>query len=237
MLLSVYKRALLVRGFGDGPVPINTLYTEPPALFADPVHAPASGSNLMTTGVNRDTLAVYGWLDLRKGPLVLHVPEMAGRYNSVQFTNPSSNINSAYAGKRTTETQAGDYFISGPGWEGAVPPVVRSVGMHERTLEWHQSSAATSFAPCGASPDHTRGVPKTAGWYHTFWNARRKYDSPGPARPRRGAPYPNVTRPLGSRSCDGQGTDEGRKSRALLVGAFDDRGADEPPTHVPVGPW
>ena len=26
MLLYVYKRALLVKGFGDGPVPINTLY-------------------------------------------------------------------------------------------------------------------------------------------------------------------------------------------------------------------
>ena len=37
MLLSVYKRALLVKGFGDGPIPVNTLYTEPQALFADPL--------------------------------------------------------------------------------------------------------------------------------------------------------------------------------------------------------
>lgn len=29
MLLTVYKRGLLVKGFGDGPVPVNTLYTEP----------------------------------------------------------------------------------------------------------------------------------------------------------------------------------------------------------------
>ena len=46
MLLSVYKRAILVKGFGDGPVPVNTLYTEPQALFADPLHAPASASKL-----------------------------------------------------------------------------------------------------------------------------------------------------------------------------------------------
>ena len=29
LLLSVYKRAILVRGMGDGPIPVNTLYTEP----------------------------------------------------------------------------------------------------------------------------------------------------------------------------------------------------------------
>src|SRR5438067_2115703 len=80
MLLYVYRRAILVKGFGEGPVPINTLYTEPQALFADPLHPPASGSNLMTTGVNRDTLATVGWLDLRQGPQVLHVPDVSHRY-------------------------------------------------------------------------------------------------------------------------------------------------------------
>jgi hypothetical protein len=121
MLLYVYKRGLLVKGFGEGPIPINTLYTEPQTLFADPLHVPASASNLATTGANRDTLYVAGWLDLRKGPQVLHVPDMAGRYYSVQFTDPSNNTNFAYVGKRTTGTQAGDYLITGPGRKGQVP--------------------------------------------------------------------------------------------------------------------
>jgi hypothetical protein len=121
MMLSVYKRGILVKGFGDGPIPVNTLYTEPQALFADPLHAPASASKLITTGVNRDTLITAGWLDLRKGPQVLHVPDMAGRYYSVQLTDPSKNTNFAYVGKRTTGTQAGDYLITGPGWKGQVP--------------------------------------------------------------------------------------------------------------------
>jgi hypothetical protein len=121
ILLYVYKRALLVKGFGDGPVPLNTLYTEPQTLFADPLHVPASGSNLMTTGVNRDTLPTAGWLNLSKGPQILHVPDMAGRYYSVQFTDPSNNTNFAYIGKRTTGTDAGDYLIVGPGWKGTVP--------------------------------------------------------------------------------------------------------------------
>jgi hypothetical protein len=121
MMLYVYKRAILVKGFGDGPISINTLYTEPQRHFADPIALQsASGSNSVTAGMNRDTLYVVGWLDLSKGPLILHVPDMAGRYYSVQFTDPSKNVNFAYVGKRTTGTDAGDLLISGPGWKGAV---------------------------------------------------------------------------------------------------------------------
>ncbi len=121
MMLYVYKRAVLVKGGGDGPIPVNTLYTEPQTLFADPLHVPASASKLWTTGVNHDTLATVGWLDLSKGSQVLHVPDFSGRYYSVQFTDPSKNINFAYVGKRTTGTKAGDYLITGPGWKGNVP--------------------------------------------------------------------------------------------------------------------
>ncbi len=128
MLLYVYKRALLVRGFGEGPVPINTLYTEPQKLFAEPLTSQsASGSNLMTVGVNHDTLYTVGWLDLSKGPQILHVPDMAGRYYSVQFTDPSKNTNFAYVGKRTTGTQAGDYLITRPGWNGQVPSGMKQI--------------------------------------------------------------------------------------------------------------
>jgi hypothetical protein len=129
ILLYVYKRALLVKGFGDGPVPINTLYTQPQALFADPLHTllPPGSSDLMSRGTNRDTLYVCGWLDLSKGPLSLHVPGMAGRYYSVQFTDPSKNTNFAYVGKRTTGTKVGDYLITGPGWKGQMPSGMKHI--------------------------------------------------------------------------------------------------------------
>ncbi len=121
LLLSVFKRGILVNGFGDGPIPVNTLYTQPLAFFADPIHPPASASKLATTGVNRDTLMTAGWLDLSKGPQVLHVPDMAGRYYSVQFTDPSKNTNFAYVGKRATGTKAGNYLITKRGWKGQAP--------------------------------------------------------------------------------------------------------------------
>jgi hypothetical protein len=121
LVYNHFERAILARGFGDGPIPVNTLYTEPQTLLADPLHVPASGSNLMTAGVNRDTLLTVGWLDLSKGPQVLHVPDMAGRYYSIQFTDRSDGTDCAYVGTRTTGTRAGDYLITGRGWQGTVP--------------------------------------------------------------------------------------------------------------------
>jgi hypothetical protein len=117
---NFYKKAILVQGAGEGPIPVNTLYTESQALFADPLNPPASASKLLTTGVNHDTLLAVGWLDLSKGPQVLHVPDFSDRYYSVQFTDPF-DVNFAYVGTRATGTQAGDYLITGPGWKGQVP--------------------------------------------------------------------------------------------------------------------
>jgi hypothetical protein len=122
LVINHFKRAIVDQGFGDGPIPINTLYTEPQKLFGDPLHTslrPGS-SNLMTVGVNHDTLLTVGWLDLSKGPQVLHVPNFSGRYYSVQFSDPF-DVDFAYIGTRATGTQVGDYLITGPGWQGTVP--------------------------------------------------------------------------------------------------------------------
>ena len=153
MMLYAYKRAILVKGFGDGPIPVNTLCTEPQGLFADPVHPPASASKLATTGVNRDTLLTVGWLDLNKGPQILRVPDMAGRYYSVQFTDPSNNSNFAYVGKRTTGTKAGDYIIVGLHRNAAMPQGMtqifaprNSVLMIGRVLVESESDLPTAHA-------------------------------------------------------------------------------------------
>lgn len=100
-------------GAGSPGIPINTLYTMP--TLAEP-----SQSNSLESTGNRDTLYTVGWLDLSETPEVLHVPDMAGRYYSVQLTDPWGTV-FAYVGRRTTGTQAGDYLITGPGWKGAVP--------------------------------------------------------------------------------------------------------------------
>lgn len=111
-----FKRAIVrPGGFGGGPIPVNTLYAEPSIPSAA-----ASRGSLMATGTDH-LLYVAGWLDLRGQPQVLRVPDMAGRYYSLQFTDPSSSANFAYIGKRTTGTGAGNYLVTGPGWKGVVP--------------------------------------------------------------------------------------------------------------------
>jgi hypothetical protein len=65
----------------------------------------------MSYGTNLDTLYVVGWLDLSKGPQVLHVPAMNGRYYSVQFTDPSKNTTlpmsaNALQGRRRATTSS-----------------------------------------------------------------------------------------------------------------------------------
>jgi hypothetical protein len=112
---SAYRRAVLKHGLGGGPIAVNTLYATP-----NRVSAAASNASLLATGTS-ELLYIGGWLDLADGPLVLHVPEMASRYYSVQFTDPADGTNFAYVGTRTTGTAPGDYMISGPGWKGGSP--------------------------------------------------------------------------------------------------------------------
>jgi hypothetical protein len=150
---TIYQRAILDQGFGDGPVPINTLYTEPQAIFAEPITSqPTSGSKLMTTGVNHDTLLMAGWLDLSKEPQVLHVPYFSGRYYSVQLTDPF-DVNFAYVGTRATGTQVGDYLITGLDWKGQVPSGMKQISSPNnsvlvlgRILVYSDSDLATAYA-------------------------------------------------------------------------------------------
>ncbi len=69
---------------------------------------------------NNDTLYSNAWLDLSQGPLLLDVPDIAGRYYVLGlldfYTNPFG-----YIGSRTTGTQAGRYLLHGPDWRGDVP--------------------------------------------------------------------------------------------------------------------
>lgn len=116
MFYNRARRAIIKSGLGIkvGGIPVNTLYAMP--TLASPS---LSKSPWVLTG-NRDTLYTVGVLDLRNGPQVLHVPDMVGRYYSIEFVDPWLDF-FAHVGRRTTGTRAGDYLISGPHWKGVVP--------------------------------------------------------------------------------------------------------------------
>lgn len=125
--VSGFKRAILRRGFGAGPIPVNTLYA---VLERSSQSAPTS--SVMGTGTD-DVLYIGGWLDVNAGPRVLHVPEMDGRYYSVQFTDPTSGANFAYVGKRVTGTAAGDFLLCEPGWKGDLPTGMTRINVPHRS--------------------------------------------------------------------------------------------------------
>jgi hypothetical protein len=102
-------------------------------------------------GTNHDTLYTVGWLDLSKKPEVLHVPDMAGRYYSIEFVDPWGDV-FAYVGRRATGTRAGDYLISGPGWRGSLPQGVMQISSPDnmalligRILVESDSDLATAY--------------------------------------------------------------------------------------------
>ena len=128
LLYNKLEKVIVQRGLGGGGIPINTLYAVP-----DLASPSISKSDLLVTGTNHDTLYTVGWLDLSKGPQVLHVPDMVGRYYSVEFVDPWGNVFS-YVGRRTTGTQAGDYLISGPNWQGAVPQGTKQISSPNNTV-------------------------------------------------------------------------------------------------------
>jgi hypothetical protein len=77
---------------------------------------------------NNDTLYVIAMLDVRQGPVVLHVPDTHDRYYVLQFVDAWSN-NFAYIGRRATGTAEASFLLTDRDYDGPVPDamtVVRS---------------------------------------------------------------------------------------------------------------
>ncbi|GAA3640518.1 DUF1254 domain-containing protein [Microlunatus ginsengisoli] len=62
---------------------------------------------------NNDTVYLMAPCDLTGGPLVLHVPDTAGRYYVLQFVDAWTN-NFAYVGRRATGTEERRFLLVGP---------------------------------------------------------------------------------------------------------------------------
>jgi hypothetical protein len=70
---------------------------------------------------NADTPYCMFWMDLRAEPLVLTVPEMEPeRFYHFQLVDLDTH-NFAYVGTLTTGNGAGQYLVTGPGWDGEKP--------------------------------------------------------------------------------------------------------------------
>jgi hypothetical protein len=76
---------------------------------------------------NSDTPYSFAWMDLRAEPVVLSVPAVdPKRYYSIMLCD-GNTFNYGYIGSRATGSEAGDYMVAGPDWQGATPPGIKKV--------------------------------------------------------------------------------------------------------------
>ncbi|AVJ25966.1 DUF1254 domain-containing protein [Achromobacter spanius] len=73
-----------------------------------------------TPWANVDMLRSNAWLDLTDGPVVLSVPDTAGRLYTLTLLDMWTDV-FATLGKRTTGTAKGNTVIVPPGWNGTLP--------------------------------------------------------------------------------------------------------------------
>ena len=74
---------------------------------------------------NSDTPYSLVWMDLRAEPVVISVPAVEkSRYYSVML-NDGNTFNYGYIGSRATGSDAGDYLVVGPRWQGETPAGVK----------------------------------------------------------------------------------------------------------------
>jgi hypothetical protein len=92
------------KGFGRGPM--NVFHNVP-------AYPPASDKSVVRT--NYDTLYSISYLDLVKEPVVVSVPDTAGRFYLLPMLDMWTDV-FASAGSRTTGTQATNFLVTPPDW-------------------------------------------------------------------------------------------------------------------------
>ena len=165
-------------------------------------------------GRRTPTRSMSAFLDLKQGAALISVPDTGGRYYSLMLEDAYTNV-FGYIGLRATGSGAGQYLITGPGWQGETPagakridaptPLVWVIG---RTLIDGEKDMPTSRHPAPIygrnDPARPRLGPGQAAFGHRAANG---------ARSRSAGRYARLEDllPLGRTADEGQSAARGRQ--------------------------
>lgn len=146
MVLMETTRRVSTNAGVDGPLraPMNRfahMKTYPDATFKDVVRP------------NADTLYSTLWFDVGKEPLVVTMPNTAGRYHVVPIMDMWTDV-FATLGTRTTGNDGGSFALVGPNWRGTLPKGMRMV-RSPTDMGWIIGRIQTNGA---ADYDHVHGL-------------------------------------------------------------------------------
>ncbi len=115
--------------------------------------------------ISVNSLWSHVFLDLDREPFVLSVPDTGGRYYVMQALNMWTD-DFGSMGSRTTGTQAGNFMIAGPKWNGTPPPDVKETFRCSTRYAWVlvQMSAGSpkDFPEIHALQDQLKATPLSA---------------------------------------------------------------------------
>jgi hypothetical protein len=118
LVYSLHEAAAFVAGGGKYPM------QAPYNAFG---HArKLAGPELKFVSPNNDTCYSIAVCDVRKGPLVLHVPDAADRYYVLEFIDAWTN-NFAYIGRRATGTDEAEFLLADHEYDGDVREQMRII--------------------------------------------------------------------------------------------------------------
>ncbi len=152
-------------------------------------HARAlAGPEVKFVSPNNDTLYTTAAVDVRSGPVALHVPDTHDRYCVLQFVDAWTN-NFAYIGRRATGTAAADFLLVAPDHDEPAPDGMRTVraasgvfvivgrvqvdgdadlpAVHALQDEFTLRPLDPDAAPSGV-PSAVAGVPAALEWWERF---------------------------------------------------------------------
>ncbi len=118
MNYAVMQQFAVNKDSGQYKAPFNVLHNE---------HRVFTWQDTAIVTPNSDTPYSMAWLDLRAEPMVISVPAVdPQRYYSVQLID-GNTYNYGYIGSRATGSEAGDYLVVGPDWQGEKPDGIKAV--------------------------------------------------------------------------------------------------------------